>query len=236
MNKALFLLFSSVSVFANLASSSAFALNTEQNKSFIATQQTSPQEQQFAKLMQKAKQDRNYVNVDQNTQQIFSNIRQQAITLRPEAQHWNWQIHGNKTLGYGAQGGNNGKVVLGANLYYFNQFNTDEIAFVVAHEVAHSVLQHKPNQSLKRSESRKTELEADQLALELMAKAGYTPEAGISYLGKMQSHYQQRGLKAGGFMSTHPSFEQRIQAIQVAAPKATQMWYANARISTSEIH
>ncbi len=61
----------------------------------------------------------------------------------------------------------------------------DELAFVVAHEMAHEVRGHRAYMDLNLR--RRQELEADQLGLVLMAHAGYDPRAAVSLVQRMRA-------------------------------------------------
>ena len=63
--------------------------------------------------------------------------------------------------------------------------------------------------------SRQHETEADQMGLELMARAGYNPEAAVNVWRKMQS---VEGSGVPQFLSTHPSHATRIQDLQKLMP------------------
>jgi len=72
--------------------------------------------------------------------------------------------------------------------------------------------------------SRSHELEADELGLEYMAKAGYDPEQAVLFWQRFAT------LGNGGtpaFLSTHPPSEDRAQALIRDLPKAKR-WYAAA--------
>lgn len=67
--------------------------------------------------------------------------------------------------------------------------------------------------------SRKQELEADHIGLDLMAKAGYDPREAIAFWQRMQA---QAGAGGGAptFLSDHPSDENRIAQLKALLPEA----------------
>ena len=84
--------------------------------------------------------------------------------------------------------------------------------------------------------SRQDESEADLVGMELAARAGYNPQAGVTLWQKMAA--ASKGAPPQ-FLSTHPSSATRIQDIQAnlskvmplydRAPKPEQRWDAPAR-------
>jgi Zn-dependent protease with chaperone function len=102
----------------------------------------------------------------------------------------------------------------------------DELAFVIAHEMAHNILGH-ARQLRGRSDFlarlgigsgafQKSEREADGLAIALMEDAGYEPAAAATFLARLKT--RQRGVRS----LTHPALDSRINAIrQSVAAKAT---------------
>ncbi|HEY7640638.1 MAG TPA: M48 family metallopeptidase [Steroidobacteraceae bacterium] len=71
--------------------------------------------------------------------------------------------------------------------------------------------------------SREQEAEADRIGLELMARAGYDPNAAVALWQKMGK------LAQGGppeFLSTHPSGESRIHDLQAAVPRVLPLYQA----------
>jgi S1-C subfamily serine protease len=103
----------------------------------------------------------------------------------------------------------------------------DEIAFVIAHEMAHNILGHSRTSSdgifgfsFGLSRSRQSELAADQLAVRLMSGGGYNPEGGIDFL-----EIARRRFWWASFSLDHPGFGRRIQVVSaaIAAQQADAM-------------
>ncbi len=69
--------------------------------------------------------------------------------------------------------------------------------------------------------SRLHESEADQIGLELMAKAGFNPAESVTLWQKMAQASQ--GEQPAEFLSTHPSHETRIDDLRENLPKATKL-------------
>lgn len=69
--------------------------------------------------------------------------------------------------------------------------------------------------------SREQESEADTIGLELMARAGYDPNAAVSVWKKMIAA-EQAGTPQ--FLSTHPSPQTRVQDIQALVPKVAPLY------------
>ena len=69
--------------------------------------------------------------------------------------------------------------------------------------------------------SREQESEADQIGLELMARAGYDPRAALTLWKKMSAAEQSGTPK---FLSTHPAPKERIKDIEKNLPRVLPLY------------
>jgi hypothetical protein len=81
-----------------------------------------------------------------------------------------------------------------------------ELAFVLAHEMAHSLLG--PRESANREERQRLELTADNIALHLIARAGYDLRTGVGLLRRMAITYPKLNTP------DHPALMARFEALE----------------------
>lgn len=92
----------------------------------------------------------------------------------------------------------------------------DELAFVIAHEIAHNILEHPQQLAIGRrsaSRVRATEIEADRMAVSLMKRAGFDPTAAArfwAHFGAKTSY----GIFSDG---THLRTKKRVALLKGAA-------------------
>lgn len=108
--------------------------------------------------------------------------------------------------------------------------NDEELASVIAHEMAHNILDHHKVLDAKGRSARvirQTESEADRFSVYLMARAGYDPEAPARFwarFGKKTGH----GIFSDG---THPRTKPRVAALTAVALEIAAKQRAGAAIS-----
>ena len=85
--------------------------------------------------------------------------------------------------------------------------------------------------ALELPHSRMQESEADKLGLIFMAMAGYDPTEAVPFWQRM-SAANKGGPSVPGFLSTHPSDEQRIRALSALIPEVRAKYYAPAARGT----
>ena len=75
--------------------------------------------------------------------------------------------------------------------------------------------------------SRAQELEADQLGLIYMARAGYDPRQAVEFWKRFSSYNQQRGGQGWQFLSTHPVDSVRLAELEQRLPQALVEYQAH---------
>lgn len=132
-----------------------------------------------------------------------------------------------------------GKVVVFSGMLRIVR-NDDQLATVIAHEVAHALAHHTSerlayqirnrNPLLNLAFSREQELEADHIGLFLMAFAGYDPDQALEFWSRMQS---AAGGRIPEILSDHPSDSRRIARMQewVTSVKAAKEAFDAGRIA-----
>ena len=125
----------------------------------------------------------------------------------------------------------------------------DELAAVLAHEVAHIVARHAAERMTQGSlielvrmiaylgfgiplfsgplqalfflpNSRQAETEADTIGVQLAARACYDPMAAARVFGKLGEVEKQSGMQVPEFLRTHPCSDRRVDNIRSLAAKA----------------
>lgn len=176
----------------------------------------------------------------------------QVPVFREDAARWDWEVTVIDSEELNANCGPGGKIIFYTGLIEKLKLSDDEIAAVMGHEIAHALREHGREAMSKAygvqvatqvgtafgfgagadlagtgvkylmtlPNSRENENEADLIGLELSARAGYNPNAALSLWQKMSA----AGANPPEFMSTHPSPNNRMAALQAAIPKVMPLY------------
>jgi predicted Zn-dependent protease len=180
---------------------------------------------------------------------ITGRLVYEAIIMRPDTRNWKWSmkvIDDPKTVNAWSMAG--GRMALYTGLIEKIKPTDDELAQVLAHEIAHALAKHTAekmsvamatslgvmavgvatdNQNIATGaaaaallavtlpNSRTAENEADQIGLELAARAGFDPQAAVTLWQKMG---KLSGSSSFDFLSTHPSSGKRIERLSELIP------------------
>lgn len=194
--------------------------------------------------------------LNNRVKRITDRLIVQAGTMYPPSRDWKWSVAviDEPTLNAWCMPG--GKMAIYTGIIQKLKLGDDEIAQIMGHEIAHALLGHGREQmsraiamqggmtlgsivagrdlsvlapvadiALTLPHSRASESEADRYGIELAARAGYDPRAAVRLWEKM-------GAASGDgppvFLSTHPSPDNRIQALNALVPQMTPL-YEKAR-------
>src|SRR5512140_3205905 len=105
--------------------------------------------------------------------------------------------------------------------------NDDQLAAVIAHEIAHALAHHTSERNARAQES-----EADHIGLFLMTFAGYDPDEAVVFWKEMQA-VAERGARPPEILSDDPSDARRIRQLEAWVPmvKAAKRAYDEGRIA-----
>lgn len=180
----------------------------------------------------------------------------QAGTMYPPSRDWKWSVAVIRDPSLNAWCMPGGKMAIYTGIIEKLKLTDDEIAQIMGHEIAHALLGHGREQmsraiamqggmtlgslvvghdlsglapvadlALTLPHSRASESEADRYGVELAARAGYDPRAAVRLWEKMASA-SSNGIPQ--FLSTHPSADNRIQALTALVPQMLPI-YEKAR-------
>ena len=191
---------------------------------------------------------------------ITGQLITEAIKMRPETANWEWSvvvIDDPEMVNAWCMAG--GRMAIYTGLVKKLDPTDDELAQVMAHEIAHALVKHTAEKmsmqvatsvgvavvgvasdntgvaltgaalaamlAVNLPNSRAAEKEADQIGIELAAKAGFNPAAAATLWKKMGA-----ASKSGTpqFLSTHPEPENRQKELAQLEPEMRKYYFPNA--------
>ena len=198
----------------------------------------------------------------QRLRTIAQRLVAQAPPWNERAAKWQWEINLMRSDQINAWCMPGGKIAVYTGLLQTLKLSDDEVAMILGHEMAHALREHAREQLAKQTAtgaglsivtslfglgelggmvanagaqlmvlkfSRNDESEADLVGLEMAARAGYDPRASISLWKKMMA----ADAGQGGFLSTHPSGNDRIRRLEANVGKV-QGLYEKTRSSKAQ--
>lgn len=185
---------------------------------------------------------------------ILNQLRAAAEYELPASAAIRWEIHVCRSCGESASAMAGGRLLVGEEFIAGLEPTDDELAFVIAHEMAHVLAEHTREyattarffvanglhreywdiqRELDESivvnlrmahEYQRQELDADFIGFFLGARAGYHPEAMLSLLRKL-------GADDPSFLSHHPEEKLRMQQAQTMLEAARRVYtLSNVRL------
>jgi predicted Zn-dependent protease len=179
-----------------------------------------------------------------------------VVALRPDAEQWRWELKLIDRDVINAHVLPGGKITFYTGIIRKLSLTDDEIAAVMGHEIAHALREHTREKlsaslladtaiavtssklgtggtqlalvgkqiGLELPFSRAMESEADAYGLELTARAGFDPQGAVRVWEKMMESSSGRGPVT--FLSTHPSTQQRRDALEALLPSVQPLYEA----------
>jgi predicted Zn-dependent protease len=194
--------------------------------------------------------------LNSRVKRITDRLIVQAGTMYPPSREWQWSVAVIDEPQLNAWCIPGGKMEIYTGIIEKLKLTDDEIAQIMGHEIAHALLGHGREQmsraiamqggvqigsilagrdlsglapvadiAITLPHSRASESEADRYGVELAARAGYDPRTAVRLWEKM-SAASSNGVPQ--FLSTHPSPDNRIQALTALVPQMMPI-YEKAR-------
>jgi predicted Zn-dependent protease len=184
--------------------------------------------------------------LNSRVKRITDRLIVQAGNMYAPSRDWKWSVAviEEPTLNAWCMPG--GKMAIYTGVIQKLNLSDDEIAQIMGHEISHALLGHGRERmshaiamqggltlgsiltgqdlsglapvaeiAITLPNSRESESEADRYGIELAARAGYDPRAAVKLWEKMSA---TNGNGTPQFLSTHPSPDNRIQALNALVP------------------
>ncbi|RKG33555.1 M48 family peptidase [Acinetobacter tianfuensis] len=211
-------------------------------------------ERSYKRFVNQAK-DKQVLVIDNKLNNVLENLRSEADVFRTGSKNWNWEIKGNLNGELNAHALPGGKIIVNTGLYWGLKLNPDELAFVIAHEMAHSLRDHNrekasillasnvalltatagvgglasaaasaASQTAMLPQGWNIEVEADLIGLDIMARAGYNPEAAIVFWNKFQAESNRRKAFDVKPLMSDDVFAKRMANIEKHLPMMQQKY------------
>lgn len=185
---------------------------------------------------------------------IAARIIAQGAQLDFAAASWHWEVHITDDPQVDAFCMAGGKLLIGTRFIRHYRLDDDELAILIAHEVAHALAEHTREMlsevQLRRPRlayptvadaahdmdenlglylslmplSRTQELEADRIGIQLAARAGFPPQAAVNFYAKMAREEDPRRVS---ILRSHPDERKRSRLVDQWVVPAARIYRAS---------
>lgn len=185
---------------------------------------------------------------------IAARIIAQGVRFNFAAASWDWEVHITDDPQVDAFCMAGGKLLIGTHFIRHYRLNDDELAILIAHEVAHAMAEHTREMlsevQLRRPRlpyptvadaahdmdenlglylslmplSRIQELEADRIGIQLAARAGFPPQAAVDFYAKMAREEDPRRVS---ILRSHPDERKRSRLVDRWVVPAARIYRAS---------
>lgn len=151
-------------------------------------------------------------------QAIMDRLKAVVISERPAAMSWVWRVHVPRNPAQITSSFSKTRIVVPTGFLESFKPNDDELAFVIAHEVAHEFLGDANEflwllanpSAINDARVRQIEFDADRLGIDIVTKAGYRREGAAALFSRMHALLgPPRGYR-------YPDYQTRIRALEQA--------------------
>jgi predicted Zn-dependent protease len=184
-------------------------------------------------------------------QRIVPRLLRAAAYERPDSARLAWEVHACAACDENASAQPGGKLLVSADFVARHRLGDDELAYLMAHEIAHVLAEHArefataarffldnglargywdiqqeldgslPVALRMQSIGEQQELEADYMGFLIGARAGFEPQAMIGLLGKLGA--------GSGIVRSHPSGQRRIAQARAMLDAARRLRLSSQR-------
>jgi Zn-dependent protease with chaperone function len=150
----------------------------------------------------------------ERAQPIFRELLKVARIQTPRARQLAWSLTVVRDPAISAMSFPGGQIVVSEAFVTTQPMSDEALAFVLAHEMAHCVLEQVLQQG---------EFEADELGLLMARAAGFAPARQLEFM----DHEAQRAGAETAVVNTHPPARQRLQLLRERMPLAERLYWAS---------
>lgn len=185
---------------------------------------------------------------------VFNRLLPLARAQTTHAAKLNWSLTVVQLADVDAMALPGGQLIISEHFIQTHQLSDAMLAFVIAHEMSHSILEHERqvlslarmllpphiprsvsdvytemefNRKLVRAIEpmiQQGEFEADELGLLMAAKAGYAPESQVAFIEAQATVTADTSSNSVAFLMSHPGARQRFARLQERLPLARRLF------------